>query len=100
MPEVLARLADRLPAVLIDTLREQYNGLAGLDAQIAQIERRIQRSEEQTSELQSLMRISYAVYCLKQKRNSTRLNTHHSCHHRMPISASKNTPFTTTHNTT
>src|SRR3546814_5717643 len=27
------------------------------------------RSEEHTSELQSLMRISYAVFCLKQKRN-------------------------------
>src|SRR3546814_7865331 len=27
------------------------------------------RSEEHTSELQSLMRISYAVYCLKQKKN-------------------------------
>src|SRR3546814_7799626 len=26
-----------------------------------------QRSEEHTSELQSLMRISYAVFCLKQK---------------------------------
>src|SRR3546814_6279601 len=29
------------------------------------------RSEEHTSELQSLMRISYAVFCLKQKRNTT-----------------------------
>src|SRR3546814_5913594 len=28
-----------------------------------------QRSEEHTSELQSLMRISYAVFCLKKKRN-------------------------------
>src|SRR3546814_3429165 len=28
---------------------------------------RIQRSEEHTSELQSLMRISYAVFCLKKK---------------------------------
>src|SRR3546814_6872263 len=28
-----------------------------------------QRSEEHTSELQSLMRISYAVFCLKQKNN-------------------------------
>src|SRR3546814_8923075 len=28
------------------------------------------RSEEHTSELQSLMRISYAVFCLKKKRNS------------------------------
>src|SRR3546814_5323436 len=27
----------------------------------------IERSEEHTSELQSLMRISYAVFCLKQK---------------------------------
>src|SRR3546814_3988600 len=30
-----------------------------------------QRSEEHTSELQSLMRISYAVFCLKKKTNST-----------------------------
>src|SRR3546814_4221511 len=29
------------------------------------------RSEEHTSELQSLMRISYAVFCLKKKRNNT-----------------------------
>src|SRR3546814_7761973 len=29
------------------------------------------RSAEQTSELQSLMRISYAVYCLKKKTNHT-----------------------------
>src|SRR3546814_9494372 len=28
------------------------------------------RSEEHTSELQSLMRISYAVFCLKKKRNN------------------------------
>src|SRR3546814_9311587 len=31
---------------------------------------RFRRSEEHTSELQSLMRISYAVSCLKQKNNS------------------------------
>src|SRR3546814_2350343 len=29
------------------------------------------RSEEHTSELQSLMRISYAVFCLKKKKNKT-----------------------------
>src|SRR3546814_6723846 len=29
-----------------------------------------QRSEEHTSELQSLMRISYAVFCLKKKNNN------------------------------
>src|SRR3546814_2274889 len=30
---------------------------------------RVLRSEEHTSELQSLMRISYAVFCLKKKNN-------------------------------
>src|SRR3546814_6471686 len=43
---------------------------------------RIGRSEEHTSELQSLMRISYAVFCLKKKKkkqstNSTTLETSH-----------------------
>src|SRR3546814_8214215 len=32
------------------------------------------RSEEHTSELQSLMRISYAVFCLKKKNNSNNKN--------------------------
>src|SRR3546814_3472668 len=35
----------------------------------------IARSEEHTSELQSLMRISYAVFCLKKKTKI--INTHH-----------------------
>src|SRR3546814_8837020 len=33
--------------------------------------KRIERSEEHTSELQSLMRISYAVFCLKTKTSLT-----------------------------
>src|SRR3546814_4904846 len=33
------------------------------------------RSEEHTSELQSLMRISYAVFCLKKKKNHNTHNT-------------------------
>src|SRR3546814_10119735 len=33
---------------------------------------RHQRSEEHTSELQSLMRISYAVFCLKKKKHTFR----------------------------
>src|SRR3546814_1406845 len=32
-----------------------------------------QRSEEHTSELQSLMRISYAVFCLKNKKNQNQI---------------------------
>src|SRR3546814_6721605 len=35
------------------------------------------RSEEHTSELQSLMRISYAVFCLKQKK-TTKTNKNHN----------------------
>src|SRR3546814_6787147 len=33
---------------------------------------RASRSEEHTSELQSLMRISYAVFCLKKKKNTNK----------------------------
>src|SRR3546814_6630110 len=37
------------------------------------------RSEEHTSELQSLMRISYAVFCLKKKKpNNHQLYVHHT----------------------
>src|SRR3546814_4376976 len=34
------------------------------------------RSEEHTSELQSLMRISYAVFCLKKNSTDTQYSTH------------------------
>src|SRR3546814_7729407 len=46
-----------------------------------------ERSEEHTSELQSLMRISYAVFCLKKKKQSIlkstydQITTHHNTHH-------------------
>src|SRR3546814_7662151 len=35
----------------------------------------VPRSEEHTSELQSLLRISYAVFCLKKKINNPRLHS-------------------------
>src|SRR3546814_2810436 len=40
------------------------------------------RSEEHTSELQSLMRISYAVFCLKKKKNNQKyhINTAQKSH--------------------
>src|SRR3546814_5543635 len=37
-------------------------------ADVGDVGNRIDRSEEHTSELQSLMRISYAVFCLKKKK--------------------------------
>src|SRR3546814_2603971 len=44
------------------------------------------RSEEHTSELQSLMRISYAVFCLKKKKpesNNTKINQSDACRRRI-----------------
>src|SRR3546814_2371301 len=38
------------------------------------------RSEEHTSELQSLMRISYAVFCLKKKTNNQQHTAHQTRH--------------------
>src|SRR3546814_2932807 len=68
-------------AVVVETCRcaiEQHRNLA-LEVQAPEIvhaQRRCMhglaheyRSEEHTSELQSLMRISYAVFCLKKKNN-------------------------------
>src|SRR3546814_1986052 len=46
------------------------------------------RSEEHTSELQSLMRISYAVFCLKKKKQRTRCS---NGHHRSDVNKSKDT---------
>src|SRR3546814_10816944 len=53
-------LADRLDTAMGST---RTDGQVTLEA--------VYRSEEHTSELQSLMRISYAVFCLKQKNKTT-----------------------------
>src|SRR3546814_7154796 len=45
-------------------------GAESADAGAARGEFRLCRSEEHTSELQSLMRISYAVFCLKKKKHT------------------------------
>src|SRR3546814_6108869 len=50
------------PAHVLEAFRVEFGDRAG--------DRRI-RSEEHTSELQSLMSISYAVFCLKKKTNKT-----------------------------
>src|SRR3546814_3028994 len=48
--------------------RRQIEGMAA--DQITGVQHPIHRSEEHTSELQSLMRISYAVFCLKKKKHN------------------------------
>src|SRR3546814_9138491 len=54
------------------TYRWEKAQLYWADRQVATqelVRQRVKRSEEHTSELQSLMRISYAVFCLKKKKN-------------------------------
>lgn len=41
LPSVFARLVDRLPGVLIESLREQYTRIAQLDKEVSNIERRL-----------------------------------------------------------
>src|SRR3546814_9562759 len=41
-----------------------------------------ERSEEHTSELQSLMRISYAVFCLKKKKTTNDKSNHQRIEHK------------------
>src|SRR3546814_7157497 len=55
-----------LPAYFTGARRTDPGALTGGSRQ------RVQRSEEHTSELQSLMRISYAVFCLKKKKTRTK----------------------------
>src|SRR3546814_5491152 len=49
-----------------------------IDTCAAEFEARTPRSEEHTSELQSLMRISYAVFCLKKKKHDNKTSNHES----------------------
>src|SRR3546814_9570467 len=60
-------LRDRV--VFMDSLSKTY-GMPGWRAGF------MVRSEEHTSELQSLMRISYAVFCLKKKNNILKKTIH------------------------
>src|SRR3546814_2866974 len=62
---------DRKPLDLLDLRLERcgiIRGLRGRGRRLGHHGRRTGRSEEHTSELQSLMRISYAVFCLKKKK--------------------------------
>src|SRR3546814_5467016 len=54
---------------VVELMRGTYASVA---AAKSEIEHLLSRSEEHTSELQSLMRNSYAVFCLKKKHNTTK----------------------------
>src|SRR3546814_1939916 len=51
----------------------KQNGISVSDVEAIAGKKAIERSEEHTSELQSLMRISYAVFCLKKKNRDTNM---------------------------
>jgi transposase len=57
MPDVLGRVTEQLPAMVIDTLREQWNGLAKLDEQVAQIERRIREWKKEDKAVKAISEI-------------------------------------------
>src|SRR3546814_3573342 len=70
------RVAERIRAntVLLSRLRATSAELLDgqQDVADATLDAQAFRSEEHTSELQSLMRISYAVFCLKKKKHKTK----------------------------
>src|SRR3546814_9289063 len=78
LPETLEAFIEAIPLLPFDeAAAREY---ARLPFKRARFDRLLAaRSEEHTSELQSLMRISYAVFCLKKK--TTRARSHR---HNMP----------------
>src|SRR3546814_3513609 len=62
-PDIIMGFQERTPY----WLEEEIDRRIGLD----RVPTGMARSEEHTSELQSLMRISYAVFCLKKKKTMT-----------------------------
>src|SRR3546814_5732547 len=76
--EALRRLAVDSQASDDDLIRRVYGSAdfrEGVESFVARRDPRWQRSEEHTSELQSLMRISYAVFCLKKKKHNSKQTT-------------------------
>src|SRR3546814_3100619 len=81
-PVTEAELAGHIRILASDAFEGRAPGTGGEDRTIAYIVGEWAkaglepRSEEHTSELQSLMRISYAVFCLKKKKNDKRTEQH------------------------
>src|SRR3546814_8133248 len=72
----VGRLGRHVLGELGEPLRGDHSGQPALPTPAHQVGHRAQRSEEHTSELQSLMRISYAVFCLKKKKQTKYKKTH------------------------
>src|SRR3546814_10685813 len=66
-PVLTVQIAEDAAHALALANDSQYALVAGIYTTNFSAAHRLARSEEHTSELQSLMRISYAVFCLKKK---------------------------------
>src|SRR3546814_4314653 len=84
MTETLALAIPELPGLADDKLNQAASSilfqelLSIIETSRPYIPSMSDRSEEHTSELQSLMRNSYAVFCLKKKNNKYPNNTQHN----------------------
>src|SRR3546814_4864118 len=74
-PVSVAFAGVRLAQQVFTDLRQSTVLLIGAGDTIELAARHL-RSEEHTSELQSLMRISYAVFCLKKKNKKNKITPH------------------------
>src|SRR3546814_1740009 len=72
----MRRLRSRIWSRLISTTRLAERASHCTGASALATAPGVDRSEEHTSELQSLMRISYAVFCLKKKKNNKTQDNH------------------------
>src|SRR3546814_1294110 len=89
-PPAVDDVADQIERLAIDVVEEvdQQIGIAAAGAEVdvadphgaiaAALADDAFRSEEHTSELQSLMRISYAVFCLKKKTKNNKHETYNT----------------------
>src|SRR3546814_4622002 len=69
MAQMVQLIGSIIHAPDLIVLDEPFSGLDPVNQE--RLEMLVRRSEEHTSELQSLMRISYAVFCLKKKTKKT-----------------------------
>src|SRR3546814_7416731 len=69
-PKIAKKVVEEAAEVALDAVTSDRDGVIRESVDLL-----YNRSEEHTSELQSLMRISYAVFCLKKKTKHTKKTT-------------------------